>query len=165
MYYKSRKAAWTAAIIMQHLKTRGVLQFKPNSDGSVKFFYGGMWTTMLWNGSALVLEPMLIIKPKRGPKVHAPIVTSSQQFEQRGDKWNARNEQHNADRELRPNPTQNAFGDLCQKPTVDGYEDWGPLGYSKKVHKRLVAVEKRMPGDLTADRKFAQMRMKYRAGK
>lgn len=163
MYYASRKAAHVAMIIMQHLKSRGVIQLTPNRDGSVKFFYHKMWATMSWDGKDIKAVPMLTIRSQKRVRDEVRLPGNAQAFEQAGNAWNHPNPQHDADNPDRKS-RRNAFGELCQKPTVEGYEGWGPLGYNRKAHERLARLEKRTEPD-NAARKLAQVRMAYRSGK
>lgn len=162
-YYKTRKAAWTAMILMDHLKhVHGVVQLTPLPDGSVRFYVKGLWSILSWNGQKLVLTPCVIQKQaQEKPEVRIP--TSSDIFEQRGDKWNAYNIQHDAwnpDSHIRTN----AFGDICQKPTVEGYDHYGVLQHDRKAYQRLVRIQERKEPVDTSARRFANIRDQYRKG-
>lgn len=161
-YYKTRKAAWTAMILMDHLQLHGVIQFTPLADGSVRFYAKGLWSILSWNGQKLVLTPCVVVKKAPKP-VDVRIPTTADMFEQRGDKWNAHNIQHDAwnpDSHIRTN----AFGDLCQKPTVEGYDEYGVLNHDRKAHQRLVRLQERKEPVDTSARRFANIRDQFRKG-
>lgn len=167
MYYKNRKAAWTAMILMDHLKgIHGVIQLTPLRDGSVKFYAKGLWSVLSWNGSKMTLSPCVSLRQASKP-IEGRIVTSSQQFEQRGDRWNACNVQHdtwNPDSHIRTN----AFGDICQKPTLEGYDHYGVLNHDRKAHAKLARIEAReavAQADEGKARRFANIRQQFASGK
>jgi len=164
MLFVNRKAAWTALILIDHLNLHGVVQYIPLKDGRVKFYAKGVWAVLGWNGQKLTVTPC--VRVKQAPKQdEVRIPGSAQQFEQRGDKWNACNVQHdtwNPDSHIR----QNAFGDLCQKPTLEGFDDYGVLNHDRKVHRRLALAQAReaKPMDPEA-RRFANIRQQFASGK
>lgn len=164
-YYKTRKAAWVAMILMDHLKLHGVIQLTPLSDGSVRFYAKGVWSVLGWDGTKMTLTPLVKLKQAQ-KQPEARIVTSADMFEQRGDKWNAHNIQHDAwnpDSHIRTN----AFGDICQKPTVEGYDGYGVLTHDRNAHRRLALAETRaaVRSDGGEARRFANIRQQFASGK
>ncbi len=152
-------------ILIASLKKQGIIQFSPNRDGSVKFFYKRLWSTIMWDGKQVRLVPLLVVRSTKAEPDPVPVAGSAQQFAASGNAWNTPNPQHNAVNPERLFRT-NAFGDVCQKPHVCGYDDWGPLNYDREAHKKLVRVEKSARGEGVAQaRRLANIRRAFIAGK
>lgn len=169
MNFHTRKAAWTAMILSQVLHDARIFNIRPQPDGSVIFFKLGVWSRY----TPEAVEPLpiqsqgqnLVQDQAREPRM----VTSPLVFEQRGDKWNARNAQHSADRPLPRHPRRDAFGELCQKPTIEGFDEgWGvnrDAVRSKARNLMRVRREKPMDAPAGASRRLFVAQKAYREGK
>lgn len=75
----------------------------------------------------------------------AIISSNADQFESRGQKWNARNEQVTtfSHIHIRTDPDGTRILPDDQKPTVDGYDDWGIVELPPRVADPVPAVDER----------------------
>jgi len=125
MRFQSDKAAWIAMMLLNHLKNSAITRVQPQPDGSVLFRKFGAWMTLHMddNGNMDVVQ-VPVIKPvlTPDPRAEADIGTNAAQFDASGNNWNHRNDQHHASD---PNGyvRRNAFGDVCHKPMVEGYDE------------------------------------------
>lgn len=169
MLFHNRKAAWTALILMQNAAHAGATSISPNPDGSIRAKMSGAWWDISVRGKNSISVTRCLVS-KVAPvqrQVEARIPTSTQQFAQRGDEWNARNYQHDAYREMPANPKQNAFGDLCQKPTIQGYSEADEHSYAwsrrRRKAQRRVREEIGTPDD-GSSRRFHNTRLAFQRG-
>lgn len=167
MKFATRQAAWKAMLLRDHLRVHGVIQIKGQIDGSLRFYYRGFWSTIDIAHGAIQVTPMLIQTPK--PVQRQVLVPgNAQAFDQRGDTWAGHNPQHDAHDHNRT-VRRNAFGDICQKPTVEGYDEWAPSDWQTQGRKQA-AKQAQMQAQIEkptrdAARRLAVARMQFRKGK
>ena len=155
--FVNNRARWNAWLLSEHLKSKGITKFEPQPNGSLKFRKLGA-TYVLSVGPSICIEP----EPRPEPRPEPDYDTSASQFEAAGNAWNARNEQHDAYRPWGHKPRANAFGDISNHPTVEGYDQWGPLGY---VKPRVEEKAEKCPEKPYEGRSLYRARRRYLTGK
>lgn len=153
--FDTREAAWRAMVAIDLLTRAGATKIDIRQDGTARFTLMGVRGRL---GYDLSLKP--IEKPVTVHHVEAKIKTSPQIFAEAGDVWNHRNQQNSTWKPLREHPVRNAFGELCMKPTIEGYEGWDEPRYVKPKERPVLKL-KLDP----APRKLCQARQAYREGR
>lgn len=153
--FDSREAAWRAMVAIDLLTRAGATKIDIRQDGTARFNLMGARGKLDRNLNLVPVE-----KPRYVLVEEAKIKTTPELFAERGDMWNARNQQTSAYRPLGEHPKTNAFGDLCNKPTIEGYEGWDEPVYVKPKERPVLKL-KLDPGP----RKLCQARQAYREGR
>jgi hypothetical protein len=160
MKFATRKSAWIAMMVRAHLANLGITAPKFAPDGSATFTkHGAVWTVKP-DLSVVRREP----EPRPEPEPYL-IPGSAQQFAASGDEWNAHNPQHDAYRPFGQRVMQNAFGDLCDKPTVEGYDQPYVRTHDRDAAlARVRAEEARAAVSPVQARLLCNARVAYRKG-
>lgn len=155
--FGTRRAAWRMMVAMDILTQMNARKITPNLDtDEIYCTILGVRCRMDHNLTVTMLEK----HARREPVTDYKISGSQDVFEKMGDKWNARNQQTSAWRELGENPRRNDFGEICQKATIEGYEGWDEPKYVPP--RPTLHIVTRLDD---APRKFSQARRKFILGK
>ncbi len=163
--FESRKAAWCAMIIRDHLNAQGLARHTLHVDGTATFRkHGAVWYVQASQSEGLTVRNIKTWKPK-APTPEVLIVGSAQQFAMSGDEWNAHNPQHDAWRPLGQRVRMNAFGDICHKPTIEGFDQPYVKGHDQAAAlARVLREEQKSPESLVQGRLLCNARVAYRKG-
>lgn len=120
MIYASRMAAFHAMVVLDHIQNMGLSQVQMQRDGSVKFRHNGVPFHAEFVAGRFIAT--IITKQVQAPaRVEAQIDPSPASV-MIADALAKYNPQHHAS-DPHGRVRKNAFGDVCQKPMIEGYDD------------------------------------------
>ena len=140
MQFKSKFAAYRAMVlsdILSQIYPDANQIFLDNGDIRVK----RVTVRLNPKGKLVLLEKKSYVRPLE----EAVITSNAAQFAAKGDVWNARNEQVTAYSHvhIRTDPDGTRIFPENEKPTVDGYDDWGVIPLPPRVADPVPAVDDR----------------------